>query len=336
MVAYYADSKQNVLRITELISDDDDFFTNDEDHNSYICCVHGNYSFSSLEQCLANLTSNLLINITTDVTFSLVNISNLSNISIIGHNYPTVNCKSVGGIHFAFCHNCTIQGITWNRCGSPDEPGLNFINSSNIKIQNCCFQHLLGQAVMLSGVLGDVNICDSKFISNNDYVGHGLAICYSSNEVRNSFRYVFTISSCSFSYNTMKSLIYFEKSASNFGKVILINSTFYKNQGISLYATNSHVYLMGKVLFQNNSAENGTGIYIKNYSHVIFDKQSNVIYTQNSAHGRGGAIILTNHSICLFDHNSNVTIMLPMALSTLVSTLTRHLKQVLKSHLVVT
>ena len=281
---------------------------NGEDDNSRICCVHENCSYSSLDQCLANLTSNIMINITSDVVLSsLARASNLSNVSIIGHNYPRVNCKSVGGIDFAFCHNCTIQGITWDGCGSSVVPGLKFSYSSNVSIQNCTFQHLLGQAVVLLGVLRDVNICDCKFINNNDYMGHGAAIQLSSKDTRNSFQYVFTISRCNFSYNTINSLIYFENARLNFVKAILINSTFYRNQGISLYAINSCIYLIGKSFFQNNLAINGAGIYIKDYSHVIFNESSKVTFIENSAHGRGGAILLTNHSICSFDHNSNIT-----------------------------
>ena len=278
---------------------------NGEDNN---CCVHENCTYSSLDQCLANLTSNILINITIDVTLSsLVRTpSNLSNVSIIGHNYPTVNCKSTGGIHFAFCHNCSIQGITWDGCGSNVEPVLKFSYSSNVIIQNCCFQHLLGQAVMLLRMLGGVNICDCNFINNSNYIGHGAAIQFSSNDTRNPFQHMFTISSCNFSYNMMNSLIYLEN-ASNFVKAILINSTFYRNLGISLYAMHSRIYLIGRVLFQNNLAESGTGIYIKDYSYFIFDKNSKVNFIQNIANDKGGAIFLTNHSICLFDHNSNVT-----------------------------
>ena len=281
-----------------------DNVVNGADDNSHVCCVHENCPYSSLDQCLANLTNNVLINITTDVTlFSIVKASNLSNISIIGHNYPTVNCKGTGGIHFAFFHNCSIQGITWDGCGSPDEPGLKFSYSSNVIIQNCCFQHLLGQAVMLLRMLGGVNIYDCNFINNTDYTGNGAAMRYSLNDARNnSFQYVLTIRSCNFSYNTMKSLIYLENAVN----AILINSTFYRNLGISLYAINSHVYLIGRILFKNNSAENGAGIYIKNYSNIIFDKNSKVTFIQNSAHGRGGAVFLTTYSICLFDHNSYV------------------------------
>ena len=280
---------------------------NGEDDNSRIFCVHENYSNSSLDQCLANLTSNIMITITTDVKLSsLVIASNLSNVLIIGHDYPRVYCKDVGGIHFTFCHNCTIQGIAWDGCGSSVVPGLKFSYSSNVTIQNCTFQHSLGQGVVLLGVLGDVNICDCKFTNNNDYMGHGAAIQFSSNDTRNSFYHVLTISRCNFSDNTMNSLIYFENARLNFIRTILINSTFYRNQGISLYAINSHIYFIGKSLFQNNLAENGAGIYIKDYSYVIFDKTS-ITFIKNSAHGRGGAILLTNHSICSFDHNSNIT-----------------------------
>ena len=279
---------------------------NGEDDNSRICCMHENCFYSSLDQCLANLTSNIMINITTDVTLSsLIRISNLSNVSIIGHNYPTVNCKNAGGINFQFCYNCTIQGITWDGCGSSVVPGLKFSYSSNLSIQNCSFQHLLGQAVVLLGILGDLNIYDCKFISNNNYTGHGAAIQFSSNDTRNSLQYVFTISRCNFSYNTMNSLIYFENARLKFVKVILINSTFYRNQGISLYAINSRIYLIGKSLFQSNLAESGAGIYITGYSYVVFDKNSKVKFIQNSASGRGGAVYIYNSSNIFFQENSN-------------------------------
>ena len=114
-----------------MFSDNEDSGTSGEDDNCLTCCVYGNCSCSSLDHALANLTSNVLINITTDVTLSsLVTVSDLENVSIIGHNNPTVNCISAGGIHFTCCNNCIIQGITWDGCGTENisndtEPGLN-------------------------------------------------------------------------------------------------------------------------------------------------------------------------------------------------------------------
>jgi len=88
---------------------------------------------------------------------SLIEATGLQNVSIIGHNNPTVNCKIVGGIHFTICHDFIIQGITWDRCGTENiddntKPGIKLNYFSNITIQNCSFQHSIGQAVVLSEV----------------------------------------------------------------------------------------------------------------------------------------------------------------------------------------
>ena len=83
----------------------------------------------------------------------------LENILIIGHNNPTVNCDSIGGISFITCHTCSIQFITLDECGTVDidnrtEPGLKLSNSSNVTIHDCTFQHSIGQAVLLLDVSG--------------------------------------------------------------------------------------------------------------------------------------------------------------------------------------
>ena len=68
---------QRIIHVSKL--------TNDEGNAT--CCVYGNCSCISLDHALTNLTSNVLINITTDVTLSsLVRVSDLENVSIIGHN----------------------------------------------------------------------------------------------------------------------------------------------------------------------------------------------------------------------------------------------------------
>ena len=83
------------------------------------CCIYGNCSCPSLYNALANLTSDALINITTDVVLSsIVPLVDLANITITGHNNPTVNCNNSGGLNFISCCNCTIEGITWNGCGA--------------------------------------------------------------------------------------------------------------------------------------------------------------------------------------------------------------------------
>ena len=82
------EGNQKIVHVSELISDHDDFFTNasGKDNNSHMCCVYGNCSCNSLYLALAHLTSNVMINITTDVMLSsLIKTSHLENVSIIGH-----------------------------------------------------------------------------------------------------------------------------------------------------------------------------------------------------------------------------------------------------------
>ena len=174
VIVQFVNGYQNIIYVSELVSVESSIASNK-------CCVYGSCSCNSLDQALGNLTSNTLINITTDVTLSsLVKSSDIENVSIIGHNNPTVNCKSVGRIHITFCKNCIIQGITWDECGTKHidnhtEPGLMLSYSSTVTIQNCSFQHSVAQAVVLSEVSGDININECKFVNNSYYGGHGAA-----------------------------------------------------------------------------------------------------------------------------------------------------------------
>ena len=303
VVVRFVDGNQKIVRVSDSTASGEDD----------ICCVYGNCFCNSLDRALANLTSNVLINITTDVTLSsLVRVSDLENVTIIGHNNPTVNYKNVSGVQFSFCHNCIVQGITWNGCGTVNinytKPVLLLSNSSNVTIQNCFFQHSVGQSIVLSEVSGDVNINNCKFVNNSHYRDHGAALHYSSKNTRNPSQLVLTINNCHFSDNKMKSLVYLENRLFAYNKKIMLNnSNFCSNQGTSVYAINHKIYLNGKVLFQNNTAENGTGFYISDNSTVIFDKNANVMFTKNSANYKGGAIFLSNHSSIIYDQNSIVT-----------------------------
>ena len=67
--------------------------------------LFSNFSDCTLDHQLGNLTSNGLINVTADVTLlSIVSLVDLENVSIIGHDNPTVNCDNAGGVYFGNCH----------------------------------------------------------------------------------------------------------------------------------------------------------------------------------------------------------------------------------------
>ena len=329
VVVQCASGCQRIIHISEHFSDDEDFYssgnkkdliigsgeTNDlyfddeDDGINLLCCVQGNCSCYSFDQALAHLTSNVLLNITTDVTLtSVINISNLANVSIIGHNNPTVNCRGVGGTHFTSCHNCIIQGIIWDGCGTDnDKPGLKLTNSSSITIQNCSFQLSRGQVVVLSEISGHLNINYCKFVNNSHYAGHGAIINILFGNVTNS-QPSFKIHACDFSNNKGAiSLIYINDKISEHNINITISSSkFYHNQGVSVYIINQKLYLTGEILFQNNTANHGGGIHISDHSTIVFGEDSNVTFLQNFAQGNGGAVFSSNYSIVLFDKNSKV------------------------------
>ena len=298
----YIDGNQKIIHVSDNATGDD--------NNSEMCCVHGNCSCNSLDQALANLTSNVLINITSDMTLlSLVSVSHLENTTIIGHSNPIVNCRSVGGIHLTFCRNCIIQGIVWNGYGIKNtddntEPMLKLNKSSNVTIQSCTFQNLLGQVIVLSEVSGEVNIKDCNFVNNSYYRDHGAIVYY---VVSQYFQLLFAISNCNFTHNKgAKSLVYIENKNSDFN-ITFHHSKFCYNQGTSIYAVNQRLYFTGKVLFQYNTAENGAGIYITQDSSVVFSKNSNAAFIQNTANYTGGAVFLRDYSSIIFDQDSIIT-----------------------------
>ena len=309
---------QRLVNINEPFSDDEDAYSSrskkdliiEVDSVNLLCCVYENCSCYSFDHALADLTSNVLLNITSDVTLtSVIHASNLANVSIIGHNNPSVYCRGAGGIHFTSCRNCIIQGITWDGCGTDnDEPGLKLTNSSDITIQECSFQHSRGQAVALSEISGYLNINNCKFANNSQYKGHGAIINILFSTVRNSLQ-SFKIHACDFRYNkgAGTSLIYINNKIFEHSINITISSSvFYHNQGVSVYIINQKLYLTGRILFQRNIAKDGAGIHINDHSTVLFGDNSNVTFLQNTADGKGGAVFSSNNSIVVFDKNSKV------------------------------
>ena len=107
----------------------------------------GNCSYHSFVNMLANFTSDVTIYITTDMALSsVIQLTHLKNIAIIGYNNPTVQCGYSGGLHFVSCHNVTIEGIIWKECGANDASvstmqgiGLHMYNSSNVNFKIALF-----------------------------------------------------------------------------------------------------------------------------------------------------------------------------------------------------
>ena len=327
LLSHYIEGFERVIVVTESFATTDDSLSTDDKDNistgtirsgsSYrdLCCVYGNCSCSSLFTILNNLTSNVLINITTDVQLhSTIRMIDLTNIAITGHNNPTINCNNSGGLIFISCYNCRIEGIIWKNCGATNTsavdhnvyPVLQLANSSNITIQNCSFKQSIGQAIVLSGMSGDVNINYCSFLYNKQCEDHGTAIHYSSNCILRKSPFKFMINSCNFFHNGIlknQSIVYFgQPSTTQCEYFIIKNSKFHYNKGVPVYLCNKQdLHIIENAEFFSNVAENGGGIFISDHSTVIFHNITVVNFTNNQVNTNGGAIFLTDHSSILFN-----------------------------------
>ena len=281
---------------------------------------HKHCTCQSLDNAFVNPTNNTVYNITADTTLSsLLKGTDLGNITITGHNSPTIKCGAKGGgLRLLSCHNCTIENIVWDGCGVQvinqyTLPVILLGSSSNVKIKNCTFQYSIGQAIGLADMAGpgDIIISHSKFLNNivPDNGGSSGAVIYYYPSGRSSYpdtNNVVLISNCLFTSNSVSGVIFFFPSPL---VLLLKDCTFRKNQGTSvfIYSDNKKGFdIGGKVIFEDNVAKEGGGIYIYDYSSVRFLENSMVIFNNNSAYDSGGAINMKSNASLLFDQGSTV------------------------------
>ena len=273
-------------------------------HQDYFKCQSKNCQCKNLEDVTANIKTNSLINLSDKVRLSsVVNFSIIKNISIIGQNNLVVFCVNGGGLQVEFCNNLTIEGITWIGC----KTALKIYNSKDVTIRRCSFLYSKWQAIKISEPSGNVNIDYCKFMHNNHYRGHGSAISYLSNN-SSTDELTINISNCDFSFNIgSKSIIYIKQSLEHILNHYINNSTFQNNQAISIhFSGHQNINFTGNLLFKNNEAEIGTGLYISNHSNVTFGENSTIKFINNTADHYGAAIFLDNHSSVVFHKNSIV------------------------------
>ena len=250
---------------------------------------------------------------------SVVYFEGMHDTSIIGHNNSTVICVNGGRLSFNRSRNVMIEGITWIGCGGYSNiytpvillgPGTYGV----VHIHKCSFQHSIAPVIRSSKVTvlpvdADITIINCKFINNNHYSGHGIAVLYLEIYLYKSF----AIKNCSFSNNgPVKGIVYIFKNYEEtilyrYSQLSIQNSEFKNNQGVSVYLPNyMNIYIKGEVTFSNNSAENGAGIFIGDYCTVTFDQNSSVTFFNNSVTYNGAAIFLNSQSNVIFEQGSVV------------------------------
>ena len=220
-------------------------------------------------------------------------------------------------IEIVSCNNLTIKDITWIGCGvNNDEIGAIVIFRSSVIIQKSDFQYSVGPAIQLIPFFfhneSFVMIDQCNYMNNNYYRGHGAAIALSFDlpgigkfRINNTTVGTLKINNCNFCYNEgAKSIVYLE----NTHVAMYYNNTFYNNQGVPIYMShNCSLHISGDILFKNNRAENGAGIYIRDHSTVIFGENSNVKFINNSVDYNGSVIFMNSYSSITFEQNSIAT-----------------------------
>ena len=96
--------------------------------------------------------------------------TSLNNITISGHNYPTVDCKHTGSFMCKDCSNVITNDIKWMKCGFFDQTGLDskvglhFDTCTNLTIR---FSTFVASSVQVYEASGIVNIEYVEFSDNH-------------------------------------------------------------------------------------------------------------------------------------------------------------------------
>ena len=271
----------------------------------YICSENQTCSCKHIE----DISNNSQVSITDDLIIDPpINLEMLENISFIGFNNPTIT----GELRFMSCRILKIKDLTWeqpSRINSRLNSSLTFSHVYDIMVSNCSFQNLIGQVISLSDVSGYVSIIHCNFKHNKDgmseqNINDDALIYYKPDDTDNTT--MFTIENSSFNDNKYSSLIFLEPSSKKSDRVVLSDSLLTDNQGHCIYGNYQNLYIKKTVLFTNNKAQSGAGIYITNNSNITFCDNSNVTFHHNQAeNNRGGAIFVDNSDIVI-QHGSRL------------------------------
>jgi len=234
-----------------------------ESHNGMAAIIHSNFS---------NNTGNALVWLELHGSYNSVSMIDIQADGNVGFSEQCKDCR--GGFF--------VLDVSIGDC---------IINISSLKLKSNCYSDV-GGVLYISGSVKTELKCfiDSSLFWYN--VGRGLGIVIYHSLSNNS--HLFTISNCSFKGNTGgDSIIHIEKisSVENTTSMLIIDSSkFPDNIGTAVYVSNVVLLGNGKLLFQNNHADNGAALFLHN-SYIVLDiSPFDVSFIRNLAYQRGGAI----------------------------------------------
>ena len=275
---------------------------NNDGDISIECCVNGTCPCGSLYYAFQNLTSNSIINVTSESvtlrTTTPIGSGNLHNITITG-NGATIMCNNSGGVYCESCSDVIIEEITWDGCYT----SRLLIRISSVVISNCSFCYTENDVDDVRyRFYGDqlISIQDSNFTACGSRVDYDITLTLSFETNRH---FIIVISYSTFSIKLMISqqmimpfsLIVL---SCEFTKYSILSASVTASQATFLindtnFQTGHHLDGFGYGFFLNNVLVPTTEISISNSKFVNY---SNPALFINSLIGNNSSISLNNVS----------------------------------------
>ena len=220
-----------------------------------------------------------------------VSVTKLNNITISGHNYPTVDCNYTGSLECKDCHNVAIDNIKWMKCGFfKDESssgkvdptsGLRIHMCKNFIIRLCTFVASLIQILQTSG---SIHFENAEFLGYHSSSNSSLYQDYGGLfvEMDDIAMAEIKILNCSFTdvRSTGGQLLIVNGAVAS----VLVDNTRFVNsiKGLSIYG-NSMVYInlfmeASNVTFINVTFQSNNATHDGNILSVLLNENSSAIH----------------------------------------------------------
>ena len=268
---------------------------------------------------LGNLTSDhSILNITCDVGLSsVIKLTNLTNITITGHNKPTIDCNNNGGLHLTSCRNFKFDSIIWKQNGSSLNNSfiLNFSSVTFKRHSEVIFKEIaLGNhfvlynhsnltfeddSIAIFGVISSHAHSSVTFKGNSTVAFTGIGSIqsehYSNTIFDDNSTVSFTINSSKVIYSLNHCNVTFKGNS----KVIFRNEIYGSGIYSEHYGSGIYSEHYGSVIY---SEHYGSVINSEHYGNVIFDENSYVLFSFNRLYR--GAIHSEHYSNIMYKGNS--------------------------------
>ena len=192
---------------------------------------------------------------------------------------------------------------------------------NNIKLDATCIFHTEGVHAEAICSLGTVEIVGTTFEGNSieTGTGNGAAVKIQRETCPSFLKHLCPSVKVSLSQSNFSNNNAFQGEGEMKSAVELVNieivqvtkCSFASNLGSAIFLHNANLVLSGEILFEDNQAENGAGIYVGTFSYIFIKNDTSVLFRDNKVKGKGGALFVQNSGFgvpnpCFFQPTSTV------------------------------